>query len=416
MATKGQQASSWLLVLTPSPANSSFDILKNAYESALIQSLQEVSAATKASGTTQRMDIALGYSREGLAKSDSRSPHYTDLHNLLGKMYKLLCMVYSQSNIGIELDNDVDARFILYDPTLDQGICLFNWETLAACRRPWKHIFFTSNGKGTRLLDMFLQTREMSHYSFVQGQDVKPVDTGVGVSYSGQGLLNENKPTGDLSRRHFSVAVGGTFDHLHLGHKLLLTMTASVVEIDQKQPRKLTIGITGDTLLKKKQYAEHLQDWNLRQERVRDFLLSILEPDASSESTGRKYNQETSARSVWDELHSGLIINYVEIFDPFGPTITDEEISALVISGETRSGGQAVNDRRAQNGWAPLEIFEVDVLDAGEDKIRDSTEIDFEDKISSTEIRRKLDLRHAQGSATMERKLRRSDSGSQGQT
>ena len=403
MATVGQHAPSWLLLLTPSPSNSSFDTLKNAYESALTQSLQAVSAATKASGTTQRMDIALGYSRKGLTKSDSRSSHYTDLHNLLGKMYKLLCKVYSHLTIGIELDKDVDARFILYDPTFNQGICVFNWETLAACRRPWKHIFYMSSDQGRRLLDILKQTREISHHSSVQGRDIKPVDTGVAASDSRQGQLDGGISTSDSSRRHFSVAVGGTFDHLHLGHKLLLTMTASVVEIDQKQPRELTIGITGDTLLKKKQYAEHLQDWNQRQECVRDFLLGILEPDASSESTRRDYNQETNARSVRDELPSGLIINYVEIFDPFGPTITDEEISALVISGETRSGGQAVNDRRAENGWAPLEIFEVDVLDAGENKTRGSTEIDFEDKISSTEIRRKLYLRHAHGSATMER-------------
>ncbi|KAL8786490.1 MAG: hypothetical protein Q9195_008195 [Heterodermia aff. obscurata] len=416
MATEGQPAPSWLLLLTPSPSSSSFDTLKNAYQSALRESLQAVSAATKTSGKTQRMDIALGYSRTGLAKSDSRSSQYSDFHDLLGKMYKLLCMIYSQLAIGIELDNDVDARFILYDPTFDQGICIFNWETLAACRRPWKHTFFTSSDQGKRLRDIFLQSRERSQYSFVQGQDIKPVDTGVGASYSGQDQPNKSISMSDSSRRHFSVAVGGTFDHLHLGHKLLLTMTASVVEIDQRRPRKLTIGITGDTLLKKKQYAEYLQDWDQRQRHVRDFLLSILEPDTNSESTERNYNQETSARSVRDELHSGLIINYVEIFDPFGPTITDEEISALVISGETRSGGKAVNDRRAEKGWASLQIFEVDVLDAGEDKARGSTEIDFEDKISSTEIRRKLHRRHAPDAATMERQLRRSDSGSQAQT
>ena len=99
-------------------------------------------------------------------------------------------------------------------------------------------------------------------------------------------------------------------------------------------------------------------------------------------------------------MSSGLTINYVEIFDAFGPTITDEKISALVISGETRSGGKAVNDRREEKGWAPLEVFEVDVLDAHDETGSGSAKADFQNKISSTEIRRRLHLRHARGATT----------------
>src|SRR5271155_4462149 len=52
------------------------------------------------------------------------------------------------------------------------------------------------------------------------------------------------------------------------------------------------------------------------------------------------------------------------INNPFGPTVTDAAITALVTSAETRAGGAAVNDRRRAQGWAPLDIFEVDVLAA----------------------------------------------------
>lgn len=94
---------------------------------------------------------------------------------------------------------------------------------------------------------------------------------------------------------------------------------------------------------------------------------------------------------------STTTIDYTCIADPYGPTITNERISALVVSAETRAGGKAVNDKRAEKGWAELDVFEVDVLDAqpgtgeddvgGRDRPQDTT---LESKISSTEIRRRV--------------------------
>lgn len=50
-------------------------------------------------------------------------------------------------------------------------------------------------------------------------------------------------------------------------------------------------------------------------------------------------------RVTYLSLASGTTttINYTRIADPYGPTITDRKISALVISHETRAGGKAVN-------------------------------------------------------------------------
>jgi phosphopantetheine adenylyltransferase len=58
----------------------------------------------------------------------------------------------------------------------------------------------------------------------------------------------------------------------------------------------------------------------------------------------------------------------------------------LALSLETRGGGAAVNEKRKEQGWDPLEVYEVAVLDASEEGTVDET---FQSKLSSTEIRRK---------------------------
>jgi phosphopantetheine adenylyltransferase len=156
----------------------------------------------------------------------------------------------------------------------------------------------------------------------------------------------------------------------------------------------LIIGITGDELLKNKKYAEFLKSWKQRQDDVVEFLLSIL-------SFTRLRPEEEIRTLSFDEpvvngkaIHTCLkssmtTIECVEIQDPFGPTITDESITALVVSGETRSGGKAVNDKRVEKGWNSLEIFEIDVLDAGEAEKGTTKTEDFASKISSTAIRKR---------------------------
>jgi len=73
-------------------------------------------------------------------------------------------------------------------------------------------------------------------------------------------------------------------------------------------------------------------------------------------------------------------VEIVEINDQFGPTVTEEGISALVVSEETRAGGEAVNKERARKGWGGLEVFVVGVV---EDENWGGM------KMSSTEIRRR---------------------------
>lgn len=391
-----QQEPSWLLLLSPAPSNS-FASLKAAYGTALLRSLKAVSAASQATGKVKTMDIAVPYSRKGHAAGGPQSSFFSAYERVIGQMYTLVGSSCAQLSIGIDYANDVDARIVLIDTTKDNPVCGFSLKSLAACNRPWKYLFSIDSSEGEMFLNSFLQDRRNYDPRSTLDLQVKKIDTGGNIPRPEHSELEEEPTKCGNAKLHYSVAVGGTFDHLHIGHKLLLTMTALVLESDNKNPRTLTVGITGDALLKKKQYLEVLQDWNQRQASVRNFLLSILESDPPGDPTNRTTDQRTDARSVRDDLKSGLTINYVEIFDAFGPTITEEKISALVISGETRSGGKAVNDRREEKGWAPLEVFEVGVLDADNERGSGSAEVDFQNKISSTEIRRRLHLRHARG-------------------
>lgn len=138
--------------------------------------------------------------------------------------------------------------------------------------------------------------------------------------YVDVGLL-EGKPVGFPTFTR--VALGGTFDRLHNGHRKLLTLGAGVC----KNEGILTVGITSDELLSKKANADIILPYCERAKTVIDFL-SIIKPSLS--------------------------VDIVKLDDPFGPTITDPSIEALVVSSETISGVNKINSLRSEKKFRPL--------------------------------------------------------------
>jgi pantetheine-phosphate adenylyltransferase len=141
------------------------------------------------------------------------------------------------------------------------------------------------------------------------------------------------------SLRFKNVAVGGTFDRFHAGHRLLLGATAMVTT------QKVFIGITSDKLLQNKKAKELLQSYEERCDAAVRFIQTV-NPTLELVSAG-------------------------PLTDPRIPPLcaTEENFDAIVVSEETIGGAHEINRVRAELGFHPLIIIVVGLLSAaaGED-------------------------------------------------
>lgn len=145
-------------------------------------------------------------------------------------------------------------------------------------------------------------------------------------------LNEENKDS--FIPQYKVVALGGTFDHLHVGHKILLSMAALCAT------SKVIVGVTDDSMLKKKKSAHLLEDINTRIDRVSSFLSTFRKPFYYLE------------RDV------------VKLQDVAGPAGTVAEIDALLFTDETVSGADFIDKERQKNGLQKLNRLSIGVIGA----------------------------------------------------
>ncbi|KAI3398871.1 hypothetical protein diail_8380 [Diaporthe ilicicola] len=327
--------------------------------------------------------------------------------SLLAGLYSIISVVCAQLDIPTYSNagpGSVDARVVLIDHSRTRrngeggdfrtaiesnNTAIVDLATFASSYYPWNFIFSADSEMAHELQALYLKLAE-KRQTLLQDQ---LITVKAGVTLNVPSLDGPPSPTPG-TMPHATVCLGGTFDHLHPGHKLLLTAGAYLLDIPERGSStacKYIIGITGDELLKNKKGAEFLESWSDRARNVIYFLASILELSSKGWEEAPAPNIAEADGEFTAAFRDGTVtIQCVKIQDPFGPTITQENMDALVVSAETRSGGKAVNDKRMEQGWKTLEIFEVDVLDAKEITEAPASTEDFASKISSTAIRQEI--------------------------
>jgi cytidyltransferase-like protein len=126
------------------------------------------------------------------------------------------------------------------------------------------------------------------------------------------------------------VAVGGTFDELHRGHKTLLRKAFEVGD-------KVVIGLSSD-----------------------EFVSKMSKPHETALYTERRRELE----AFLEQAGLATRAEVVPLNDPCGLTISGDGLEALVVSKETQKTAEKINEKRQIAGLPPLEIVAVNMVPA----------------------------------------------------
>jgi pantetheine-phosphate adenylyltransferase len=138
------------------------------------------------------------------------------------------------------------------------------------------------------------------------------------------------------------VALGGTFDPVHDGHRRLFRRAFELGDV--------TVGLTSDELAPKTRHEERY---------VRPFDRRRRDLEAELDPLADEYGRTCEVRTLTE---------------PTG-IATEPQFDALVVSPETEAGGERINEIRRQRGLDPLAIEVVDHVVAEDGEIISSTRI-----------------------------------------
>ncbi|CAB3404980.1 unnamed protein product [Caenorhabditis bovis] len=163
-------------------------------------------------------------------------------------------------------------------------------------------------------------------------------------------LIGDVNPeeTQSVTPKYKNIVLGGTFDRLHNGHKVLLTKAAEMAS------ERVVVGVTEKNMILKKSLYEMIEPVEYRMEKVAEFVEDIT------------FNVKCITEPI---------------VDPFGSSTRMEDLEAIVVSRETIKGADAVNRKRDEKGMPQLDVIVVELVE-GVDEILNET------KISSSTKRR----------------------------
>eukprot|EP00968_Pinguiococcus_pyrenoidosus_P009749 scaffold756_cov281-Pinguiococcus_pyrenoidosus.AAC.2 len=149
-----------------------------------------------------------------------------------------------------------------------------------------------------------------------------PVKVDVLLPSAGGVCFVEEPPCAGMTTS--SIALGGTFDHLHNGHKRLLTVAAHVARDD------VLVGITDPAMLAKKSHRRKIESFEARSQRV---------------------------ESVLRQLGCTARIRTVRIRDAAGPLTAERRIRTILVTSENLGMAHEINVQRRSNQLPRLRIL-----------------------------------------------------------
>lgn len=139
-----------------------------------------------------------------------------------------------------------------------------------------------------------------------------------------------------------NVALGGTFDPVHDGHRKLFERAFELGDV--------TVGLTSDELAPKTRHVERY---------VRPYDRRKRDLEAELAPRAEEHDRQFAVR---------------KLTEPTGIAV-EPEFDALIVSPETKAGGERINEIRREGGHGPLELVVVEHVPAEDGERISSTRI-----------------------------------------
>jgi len=148
-----------------------------------------------------------------------------------------------------------------------------------------------------------------------------------------------------VKKRFETVAVGGTFDLFHRGHRVLLMKAFKV-------GNRVLIGLCSDDFVEKMSKPHRIASYAKRLEDLEKLL---------------KKNGVLERAEI------------MPLDDAYGITLSERRIDAIVVSEETEPRAREINEKRKSLGMSPLPIITVNMVLSEDHYPISSTRIWFEE-------------------------------------
>ncbi|MDH5686858.1 MAG: phosphopantetheine adenylyltransferase [Candidatus Bathyarchaeota archaeon] len=144
-----------------------------------------------------------------------------------------------------------------------------------------------------------------------------------------------------MEKKFKTVAVGGTFEEFHRGHRALILKAFEVGD-------RVLIGLSTDEFAEKLRKNHDIEPY---EERLRELTVFL-------ERNGLRRRAEI-----------------LPLEDPYGVTVTNGEIEAIIVSRETEPRAHRINEIRVKKGLRPLKVVAINMVPAEDHVTISSTRI-----------------------------------------